>query len=289
MKNSVVVLTRGYDDMKLYKDLIERNKSILKNLSDVSIDIIIFHEGNINSQHQEYIQTQTPQLKNIIFVNVKEKKQAFRTEKSNLPIYPPTERWGIGYRHMCSFWFCDFFNYLEEYDQVIRIDEDCIIDFSIDELFIQLQEKTIVFGKIIGDHPFVTKGLNEFTLQFINLFSFQMPKNQETSHSKSDIHSAFEMKKGVKTNQLDIYFHKGPKNPYGPYTNVIGMNMNLLRKNEIILNYIQNIQKSNNIYIYRWGDLPLWGEVIHYFLDENDYLLTPKIKYFHGSHSVFVN
>ena len=231
MKKTVVVLTRGYDDINKYRQLIKRNKSILKNLYDVSIDIIIFHEGNINIQHQEYIQSQTPLLK-IIFVNLKEKNNAFKTEKSNLPIYPPTNRWGFGYRHMCSFWFCDFFDYLEEYDSIIRIDEDCVIDFSLDELFFQLQEKTIVFGKMIRDHDFVTKGLNEFTLQFI------------------------------KTNLIDS--NKGPKNPYGPYTNVIGMNMGLLRKNQTILNYIQNIQRSNYIYIYRWGDLPLWGEVIKY-------------------------
>ena len=70
MKKTVVVLTRGYDDINKYRQLIKRNKSILKNLYDVSIDIIIFHEGNINIQHQEYIQSQTPLLK-IIFVNLK--------------------------------------------------------------------------------------------------------------------------------------------------------------------------------------------------------------------------
>ena len=43
------------------------------------------------------------------------------------------------------------------------------------------------------------------------------------------------------------------------------------------------------IYIYRWGDLPLWGEVISYFYDKSDYLIYNKINYYHGSLNTYVN
>jgi len=49
------------------------------------------------------------------------------------------------------------------------------------------------------------------------------------------------------------------------------------------------VDKSNNIYIYRWGDLPLWGEVLEYFYKKHDYLIYNKINYFHGSLGKYVN
>ena len=27
---------------------------------------------------------------------------------------------------MCNFWFCDFWNYVQKYNKILRIDEDCI-------------------------------------------------------------------------------------------------------------------------------------------------------------------
>jgi hypothetical protein len=62
-----------------------------------------------------------------------------------------------------------------------------------------------------------------------------------------------------------------------------------LRKNERLKEYINIIKEKNYIYIYRWGDLPLWGQVLYYFYNKNDYLNTTEIKYFHGSHAHLVN
>ena len=157
---------------------------------------------------------------------------------------------------MCSFWFVNFFDYVNDYDYILRIDEDCVINFNIDNIFLQLTRKTIVYGKWVGDDDFVTKGLNKFTLQFINKNKYNFKKNSRL--------------------------------PSGPYTNVIGFNMNNLRQNQIVQQYIQQIKFSNCIYIYRWGDLPLWGEVIYYFLNKNEYAELNEIKYYHGSHRVFI-
>ena len=43
------------------------------------------------------------------------------------------------------------------------------------------------------------------------------------------------------------------------------------------------------IYIYRWGDLPLWGEVLFYMYNKSKYLETTEIKYYHESYDTFVN
>ena len=249
-KKAVVILTRGYTDLKKYDDLIKRNKSISNNLINKSMDIIVFHEGNIQPNHQQYITQFTPEL-NLIFINVKERNQAFLDK--DVVFDKDTISFNMGYRHMCSFWFVDFWNYLDEYDHILRIDEDCIIYFDIDSIFEKMENKIAVYGKWVNDADFVTKNLSNFTLDFLK-------KNSLRHESCS-----------------------------GPYTNIIGFNLKLLRKNERLKEYINIIKEKNYIYIYRWGDLPLWGQVLHYFYNKNDYLNTTEIKYFHGSHSQLVN
>ena len=59
MKKIVIAaLVRGYKDKNQYKNLIKRNKNIYKNIilkSEIPFDNILFHEGNISFEHQEYI------------------------------------------------------------------------------------------------------------------------------------------------------------------------------------------------------------------------------------------
>jgi hypothetical protein len=255
-KNAVVILTRGYDDVNKYLSLINRNKGISKNLINKMIDIIIFHEGNITDLQQDYIKNETPDLK-IIFTDVSE--FAFIKEKEDIPFYrafdkeinPPK-----GYRHMCHFWFVDFLKYCENYDYILRIDEDCFIDFNVDEIFKMIQDKFLIAGRVEDDHPPVVYGLNNFTLRFLRNNNFNNLK---------------------------------PRKVNGPYTNIFALNLKKVRENELVLKYIDEIDKSNNIYIYRWGDLPLWGEVIYYMQKPEDYIMTSKIKYFHGSLKSYVN
>jgi len=242
--SAVVILTRGYKELSKYKDLIKRNVSISKNLINKNIDIIIFHEGNITDNQQIYISKFTPEL-NIIFKNVE-------FLNKNVVFDKDTVRFNIGYRHMCSFWFVDFWNYVENYEYILRIDEDCIINFNIDSIFQKMENKVAVYGKWVKDADYVTKKLNKFTLNFLQKSAF-------------------------------------PRRPSGPYTNVIGFNLTLLRENELLKKYIDKVKESDNIYIYRWGDLSLWGEVLSYFYNSSQHSNTNEIKYYHGSHNTSIN
>lgn len=252
---AITVLTRGYQDIRKYNSLIKRNISIAKNIGQLNeADILIFHEGNILPLHQEYITKFTPSL-NIVFKCIKE--HAFKEEKKQIQTFEPTRAFGLNYRHMCSFWFVDFWHFVKEYDMILRVDEDCVIDFFIPEIFNNLQNKTAIYGTWTRDQDFVTHGLNAFTKQFI--------------------------KEKTKTT-VPIISH----NPSGPYTNVIGLNLVHLRANHLAQKYIEAIKKFNYIYIFRWGDLPLWGELLFYFCNPNSYSKSNKIKYFHGSHNTYV-
>jgi len=253
-KIAVGVLTRGYTNIQKYSSLIKRNISIANHLGFLNIDILIFHEGNILPIHQEYIMKFTPKLQ-LKFICIKE--HAFKDDKKNISFYEPTNSFGLNYRHMCSFWFIDFWKFVEDYDYILRIDEDCIIDFDIPEFFMLLQNKIAIYGLWSRDHEYVTHGLNLFTKNFLK-------ENMNLKNSIID-HS-----------------------PSGPYTNVFGLNLRLLRENINVQKYIEKVKKTDYIYIYRWGDLPLWGEVLFYFCNPKMYMKYDRIKYFHGSHNAYV-
>jgi lipopolysaccharide biosynthesis glycosyltransferase len=256
-KFAVAVLTRGYQNLQQYNTLIRRNISIANNLrSLIGIDILVFHEGNILEAHQEYISKFTPTL-NLKFICIKE--HAFKEEKRDVSFFEPTKAFGLNYRHMCSFWFADFWNFVADYDAILRIDEDCAIEFNIPELFYILSNKTAVYGAWTRDHDFVTHGLNKFTQQFIK-DNCEIPASQQ------------------------IINHR----PSGPYTNVIGLNLKRLRENTLVQKYIEKVKQLDYIYVFRWGDLPLWGEVLYYLCNPTSYLKYDKIKYFHGSHNFHV-
>jgi hypothetical protein len=108
MKNAIVCLTRGYQSLDQYNQLIRRNISILNRVYDKH-PLIFFHEGNITSDHQEYIRSHTPSL-NITFIDI-------------------SHCWAGGYEGMCRFNMVDLWDECEKLglDYILRIDEDCEI------------------------------------------------------------------------------------------------------------------------------------------------------------------
>ena len=250
-RKAVVTLTRGYNNLNGYQMLIERNLHISKNLRDKeNTDVVVFHEGNITLKQQEFIKSKTPNLK-MIFKNIIE--YGFNISKKGIKHWEPTSRFPLSYRHMCSFWFVDFWHYVKDYEKIIRIDEDCKIYFNLDTMFHLLNNKASIFGTWVPDEDKVTFGLNQYTMEFLK---------------RNNLPHRMRMRKIT-----------------GPYTNVIGFNLYILRGNELLKKYVNDIKESNNIYIYRWGDLALWGEALSYMFPPSLYLRFPVIKYYHGSHN----
>lgn len=248
MKKAIVVLTRGYSNYESYSSLLLRNKQIEMYLQDKTTDILIFHEGNIH--HQKEIQKETPTLR-IHFIDITE--FAFKKEYESVQVDPETSGFGIGYRHMCSFWFVDFWNFVKDYDFILRIDEDCFIEFVPDKVFEILENVSIVSGRYEKDEGFVTKGLNEHTRRFLFKKTGSIPP---------------------------------VKLPSGPYTNLCGFSLVRLR-NPLLQEYIKSVKESKQIYAQRWGDLPLWGEAIYYL--GISLFTDTSLKYFHQSHHLYVN
>ena len=247
---AVVVLTRGYETVGGYEELIQRNQMLEKHFIPNATSFIIFHEGNIGVNHQNYIQSKTSIP--LQFMNVSE---SFVTEQT-MEFYAPSKRYGdiqfgLGYRNMCNFWFCEFWNYLPNYKQIVRIDADCKFESNYHQMFELLDTNVAVYGLWESDFEFVTHGLRNFSVNFLKKHSVNVNESV-------------------------------PWSPSGPYTNVVGLNLDLLRQNSLLKEYISAVKESNNIYIYRWGDLPLWGEALKYFYDDHQHTVSTNISYFHG-------
>ena len=257
MKSCIAVLTRGYLNLTEYDKLIKRNRHIVANLNNKSVDILIFHEGNITEEQQLYIQNQTPEI-NLTFTSIL--NNAFKKEKESIQPETPFGNWYMGYKHMCSFWFVDFLNYVQEYDMLLRIDEDCYINCNIDNILLKLYTCNFICGAVTSDIAEAVIGLNNFTIDFINKnncnFEFKNFNNRLTT---------------------------------GPYTNLIGISLNKVRENELFIKYMTEIDASGMIYKRRWGDLPLWGEAIYYIFGDDTLIIDTDIKYFHESHHANVN
>jgi hypothetical protein len=251
----IAVLTRGYSDVQKYDDLIKRNNHISQNLRDKSIKNLIFHEGNITLEHQTYIKDQTIEL-DTEFIDVSD--VCFKPEKKEIR-FEAAEGFELGYRHMCSFWFVNFFKLVEKYDQLLRIDEDCFVMTNLDGIFADLERYTFITAICADDDDYVTKGLNDFSLEFILLH----------------LHSPFKQ--------------YGAKKPRGPYTNLIAFSLETIRSNVLFQEYRDRVDAADFIYKFRWGDLPLWGEVIHYIFGNETMKVDTDIRYFHSSHKCDVN
>lgn len=267
-KVAIAVLTKGYNDLESYSKLITRNRLIHEKLvgkSNLEYDVIIFHEGNITAEHQDYISNKTEL--NLIFKDVKQTgdRSAFDNSKNivNLELCPPTELssgFPVGYKHMCYFWAINLFNYLSEYEYVIRVDEDVFIDEIDPTLVEEIIGSNIKFAVPYLcnalDHPDVIVGLDKL-LQKVYEDSELIPR-------------------------VDF------RSICAPNTNFMILNLQYYRDNSLVQKFLREVDKSRGIYSNRWGDAPIWG-VILYALQEEAFYVCSSISYYHESHSHHVN
>ena len=159
-KHAIVALTRGYPDLNSYHMLISRNIAIYnvfysKLANKLAYDIVLFHEGNISEEAQQYIQYHTPDMP-LIFVAI--------------PFYNMPNCEQLGYKNMCYFWAIDFIEYLKDYEYIIRIDEDCIL-YQLDPYVIEnCKQKNIKFSSAHfqgDDYDHVVVGLKPLVYSYM--------------------------------------------------------------------------------------------------------------------------
>lgn len=118
--NAIVCLTRGYSTLNKYNDLIARNVGIWNSINDnCKYPLVIFHEGNITLEQQEYIRSRS-MGQTLIFKDI-------------------SHVWKGGYEGMCRFMIYDLWNECKGFDYVMRVDEDCVIQKAMYNPFDQIE------------------------------------------------------------------------------------------------------------------------------------------------------
>jgi hypothetical protein len=121
---AIFCLARGYKNWEIYKyfKLCIRNIFILHTLKRnvIRYDLIIFHEGNIHKSHQMFIKVFSL-TRSIEFISV--------VDEFNLPpkFTQPEGVLNLGYVFMCRFNYLSVWNYLSNYETVMRIDDDVFL------------------------------------------------------------------------------------------------------------------------------------------------------------------
>ena len=161
LKIAIIALTRGYPNNKSkYDTLIKRNHGIyerINKLRDIPADLILFHEDDLSIEDQKYIQENSPEKLNI---NV---SKYFKYETLKLE---GEEKFNLGYRQMCRFHMFYIWNEVNNYDYILRVDEDIEISDFDPYIFVNEFKITYLTGRFTKDtHRLTNQTLPPFLIE----------------------------------------------------------------------------------------------------------------------------
>ena len=284
---AILILTQNTIERKIY--LKTSLYFLFKNFNDIyKYPIIILHEGDYKERDiQEILAGIRGDYKNLV---------TFKTidpEDFELPKYIDNDKlnksidtqivpyWrNIKYRLMCNFWLNHFTKYCDSYEYVMRLDDDSIIEETINnDLFKLCKEKdTIYMSNIVHiDCGICNYGMKEL---FLELFP-----------EKKDLLDTLFVKTEIEKNNV---FYNKFKNLYQiinnkTIENKIEINMPMMYYNNFFITNtafwkrddvketINHINKSGNIFYYRYGDAPLQTIILSLFA--NDKIVRTVFKY----------
>lgn len=168
LKIAIFALTRGYPkNRSKYDSLLQRNDAIYECINkerEEPADVILFHEGNISEQDQQYIINNSKG--SLIFKNV---SQYFENENT---VLEGEAKFNLGYRQMCRFNMYYIWKEVSKYDFVLRVDEDIVINKFDPNVFEYMASNKINYltGRFTKDtHRLTNRTLPYFLLNETNL------------------------------------------------------------------------------------------------------------------------
>lgn len=258
-KSAIACLARTRTE---YPTLISMATSVSKHIYNKDVyDFIIFHEDSMLPEQRVIIQQGVPEMP-IKFINVqKDFEPAPIPQRGRWSwCHDLSLVWGIGYRHMCKFWFDGFLKYVNDYKYVIRIDDDCIIKEFPRDMLLDMEKKNIHYIT-----PWMDDDFREYPPVYIGL---------------EECLSTFCRESGREGRIIT----KG-----SPYTNISLIDIEYFKNLDLFKKWCDIVDSDNGIYVSRWGDNWLWGLFLKNFLSSEEWAEDKRIKYYHGSHDRMVN
>ena len=254
---AIVALVRGYSDLDDYDALIARNAAIYATINSRAIrqyPVIIWHEGNINPDHQRYILSKEKNA-DVRFIDVSERFQL----PPDVTVASLKEHWPVGYRLMCKLNTWDIWEMSSKFKFILRIDEDCIFEELAEDPFewIERQDLDCGFSLLIDDtHEITNETLPCFTAAYASFHGLDWRRSQPVTTSF-------------------------------PYTNVMMARTAFFRSREVS-RFLRTIVLEPDFYTNRWGDHIVLGVPLNVYSSEARIKPLPGLVYNHHSHLTMV-
>lgn len=252
-KGVFTLLTRGYPNEQYYGKLIHRNQYIYNSFNrhmQEEYPLIIFHEGNISRQHQDFILSHN-QNKYVSFVDISEH---FRWP-SSIPLSEMKDGgFHPGYRLMCKFNCYHVWDYVQEFDYMFRVDEDTFIGELRYDVFQYMQDKNLDY--LVGRFCEETHKLTNDTIP-AKAHELLGERWQESDYDQTDL--------------------------WVPYSNLLIAKVSLFRDPEV-QTFLEQLTSDPRFLTHRWGDHVVQGIILKAFSSKDKVSFIPDFEYMHGSH-----
>jgi hypothetical protein len=239
---AIVCLTRGYSDARSYSRLIVRNQQIYREIKAKRVaegipelPLVIFHEGNIDEAAQAHI-LRNERNARVMFVDA-------------ATTFAPSQARGgaIGYEMMCRFYAYWIWEYCQNLEFIIRIDEDIYL-------------RRFPYRITALPHPLVA-------LKAVGIPESHGPTNATLP--------------GVLESLTGVSRHVFYRDNF-PYTNVWISQVGFWRS-EQVASALRPVSLSEEQITNRWGDLPIVGSLLNIYAPTRVGTI-PDLDYFHLSH-----
>ena len=147
-KSAIVILTQNTPEKRIY--LKNCLYFLFKNFNEkFKYPVIILHEGDYTPEFQEEI-IKGVRGESSSFIKFKElDKEDFKIPEhidkvkltKSIELQPVPYWRNESYRNMCNFWLKHFTKYVAEYDYVMRLDDDSIIEEKINSDLFQIMKE----------------------------------------------------------------------------------------------------------------------------------------------------
>ena len=273
VKAAIFILTQNNIERKVY--LKTSLYFLCKNFNSLyKYPIVIFHEGDydIRSQ-QEIISGVREECRNLISFKELDKNDFVVPDFIDKEIMnksvesKPVPYWrNVRYRLMCRWWIIHFWKYTEDYEYVMRLDDDSLIEEKISEdLFDIAKTKEYVFVSnfIHIDCGVCNYGFKELLDELypskkeIITKLFTDAKLQDNNEHFKKFKTTYEIvnKKPLESNEINLSM------PIMYYNNFF-VTETAFWKREDVKELINRIDKSGYIFYYRLGDAPIMSLIV---------------------------
>ena len=249
MEAAIIGIIRSHSDLQGYAYLLRRNRLLCDNVAmDSNYDILLFHDKPIGRDIKDTIKYGCG---NVSFINIE--------SDFSIPSWTNPNDWvsddRIGYKHMCRFMSIKLWDYVSEYEYILRLDDDSWIESRIDyDLFKHTSDMGYEYGHIRRmreSHTLTNETLPQFTIDYIK---------QNNVDIKCDINNINE----------EIY-----------YNNFFITKPSFWLRDKV-QDYLRATDRSGGIYKYRWGDAPIHTLATKMFMEDDNIYKFEDIEYTHN-------